>query len=93
MVDGAQSVPHLAVDVQELDADFLAFSGHKMLGPTGIGVLFGKKEILESMSPFEGGGEPFQPFLPLSRGRPSRRANSASMSSTEKGSGAFFALC
>jgi cysteine desulfurase/selenocysteine lyase len=57
LVDGAQSVPHMAVDVQELDADFLAFSGHKMLGPTGIGVLYGKKEILDSMSPFEGGGE------------------------------------
>ena len=57
LVDGAQSVPHMAVDVQELDADFLAFSGHKMLGPTGIGVLYGKKEILEGMSPFEGGGE------------------------------------
>jgi cysteine desulfurase/selenocysteine lyase len=57
LVDGAQSVPHMTVDVQELDADFLAFSGHKMLGPTGIGVLYGKKEILEGMSPFEGGGE------------------------------------
>jgi cysteine desulfurase / selenocysteine lyase len=57
LVDGAQSVPHMAVDVQKLGADFLAFSGHKMLGPTGIGVLYGKKEILESMSPFEGGGE------------------------------------
>lgn len=57
LVDGAQSVPHMPVDVQELDADFLAFSGHKMLGPTGIGVLYGKKEILEGMSPFEGGGE------------------------------------
>ena len=57
LVDGAQSVPHLAVDVQDLDVDFLAFSGHKMLGPTGIGVLYGKKEILQKMQPFQGGGE------------------------------------
>jgi cysteine desulfurase/selenocysteine lyase len=57
LVDGAQSVPHLAVDVQDLDMDFLAFSGHKMLGPTGIGVLYGKKELLEKMQPFQGGGE------------------------------------
>lgn len=57
LVDGAQSVPHMPVDVKELDADFLAFSGHKMLGPTGIGVLYGKKDILESMKPFHGGGE------------------------------------
>ncbi len=57
LVDGAQSVPHMAVDVQELDADFLAFSGHKMLGPTGIGVLYGKKDVLQKMQPFQGGGE------------------------------------
>ena len=57
LVDGAQSVPHLPVDVKELDADFVAFSGHKMLGPTGIGVLYGKREILEKMEPFHGGGE------------------------------------
>jgi cysteine desulfurase/selenocysteine lyase len=57
LIDGAQSVPHMPVDVKELDADFLAFSGHKMLGPTGIGVLYGKKDILESMEPFQGGGE------------------------------------
>jgi cysteine desulfurase/selenocysteine lyase len=57
LVDGAQSVPHMAVDVQDLDADFLAFSGHKMLGPTGIGVLYGKKEVLQKMPPFQGGGE------------------------------------
>jgi cysteine desulfurase/selenocysteine lyase len=57
LVDGAQSVPHLPVDVEALDADFLAFSGHKMLGPTGIGVLYGEREILEKMKPFEGGGE------------------------------------
>jgi cysteine desulfurase/selenocysteine lyase len=57
LVDGAQSVPHMKVDVQALDADFLAFSGHKMLGPTGIGVLYGKKELLKKMSPFQGGGE------------------------------------
>jgi len=57
MVDGAQSVPHMCVDVQDLDVDFLAFSGHKMLGPTGIGVLYAKKELLEKMAPFHGGGE------------------------------------
>ncbi len=57
LVDGAQSVPHMAVDVQDLDMDFLAFSGHKMLGPTGIGVLYGKKEVLQKMKPFQGGGE------------------------------------
>ncbi len=57
LVDGAQSVPHMPVDVDALDADFLAFSGHKMLGPTGIGVLYGKKHILEGMEPFHGGGE------------------------------------
>jgi cysteine desulfurase/selenocysteine lyase len=57
LIDGAQSVPHMPVNVKELDADFLAFSGHKMLGPTGIGVLYGKKRVLESMEPFHGGGE------------------------------------
>ncbi|MCX7975446.1 MAG: cysteine desulfurase [Bellilinea sp.] len=57
LVDGAQSVPHLPVNVQDLDVDFLAFSAHKMLGPTGIGVLFGKEEILEAMPPFLGGGD------------------------------------
>jgi len=57
LVDGAQSVPHMPVNVKDLNADFLAFSGHKMLGPTGIGVLHGKREILEKMEPFHGGGE------------------------------------
>jgi len=57
LVDGAQAVPHMKIDVQDLDADFYAFSGHKMLGPTGIGVLYGKKELLENMPPFQGGGE------------------------------------
>ena len=56
-VDGAQSVPHMKVDVQELDCDFLAFSGHKVYGPTGIGVLYGKREWLEQLPPHEGGGE------------------------------------
>jgi len=57
MVDGAQSVPHFRVDVRDLDPDFFAFSAHKMLGPTGIGVLHGKRELLEKMPPFLGGGE------------------------------------
>ena len=57
VVDGAQSVPHIPVDVQDLDADFLAFSGHKMLSPMGIGVLYGKKKILDAMPPFLSGGD------------------------------------
>src|SRR5262245_56265367 len=56
-VDGAQSVPHMPVDVRSLDCDCLALSGHKMLGPTGIGALYGKREVLEAMPPFFGGGE------------------------------------
>ncbi|HEL2153239.1 TPA: cysteine desulfurase [Streptococcus suis] len=57
VVDGAQSVPHMGINVQELDVDFYAFSGHKMLGPTGIGILYGKEELLNLMSPVEFGGE------------------------------------
>ncbi len=57
VVDGAQSVPHFPVDVQDIDCDFIAFSAHKMLGPTGIGVLYGKEDILDSMPPFMFGGE------------------------------------
>ncbi|MFQ6390365.1 cysteine desulfurase [Priestia aryabhattai] len=57
VVDGAQSAPHMKVDVQDLDCDFFAFSGHKMGGPTGIGALYGKKELLEKMEPIEFGGE------------------------------------
>lgn len=57
VVDGAQAIPHMPVDVQELEADFYAFSGHKMCGPTGIGVLYGKRELLEQMEPIEFGGE------------------------------------
>jgi len=57
VVDAAQSVPHLPVDVVDLDCDFLAFSGHKMLGPTGVGILYGKRELLEAMPPFLGGGD------------------------------------
>jgi cysteine desulfurase/selenocysteine lyase len=57
LVDACQSVVHEAVDVRELDCDFLAFSGHKLYGPTGIGALYGKAEILKSMPPFQGGGE------------------------------------
>jgi cysteine desulfurase/selenocysteine lyase len=56
LVDGAQSVPHQPTDVVAMDADFLAFSGHKMLGPTGVGVLYGRRELLEAMPPFLGGG-------------------------------------
>lgn len=57
MVDGAQSTPHFAVDVQAMDCDFFAFSGHKMYGPTGIGVLYGKEEWLDRLPPYQGGGE------------------------------------
>jgi cysteine desulfurase/selenocysteine lyase len=57
VVDGAQSIAHEKIDVQEMDADFFAFSGHKVYGPTGIGVLYGKKEILEKMRPYHGGGD------------------------------------
>ncbi|HYY40922.1 MAG TPA: SufS family cysteine desulfurase, partial [Nitrososphaera sp.] len=57
LVDGAQSVPHMPVDVQKMDCDFMAFSAHKMLGPTGVGILYVKKEILEKMPPFIGGGD------------------------------------
>ena len=60
VVDGAQSTPHMAVDVQAMDADFLAFSGHKLMGPMGIGVLYGKRELLEAMPPFLTGGEMIQ---------------------------------
>lgn len=57
LIDGAQSVPHTKIDVQALDCDFLAFSGHKMYGPTGIGILYGKEDILNQLPPFHGGGE------------------------------------
>lgn len=57
LIDGAQSVPHMPVDVQELDCDFFAFSGHKVYGPTGVGVLYGKEEWLEKLPPYQGGGE------------------------------------
>ena len=57
LVDGAQSTPHMSIDVQKLDCDFFAFSGHKMYGPTGIGVLYGKEKFLEEMPPYQGGGE------------------------------------
>ncbi len=57
ILDGAQAVPHLPVDVQELDCDFYVFSGHKLYGPTGIGILYGKAELLEEMSPWQGGGD------------------------------------
>ena len=57
LIDGAQGVPHMKVDVRDLDCDFYAFSGHKMCGPTGIGILYGKESLLEKMRPFEGGGD------------------------------------
>lgn len=60
LVDGAQSVPHMPVDVQDLDADFFAFSGHKVYGPTGVGVLYGKEEWLDRLPPYQGGGEMIQ---------------------------------
>ena len=60
LIDAAQSIPHKKVDVQELDADFLVFSGHKIYGPTGIGVLYGKEELLNKMKPYQGGGEMIQ---------------------------------
>ena len=60
LVDGAQSVPHMKVDVQDLDADFFAFSGHKVYGPTGVGVLYGKEEWLDKLPPYQGGGEMIQ---------------------------------
>lgn len=57
LIDGAQAIPHIKVDVQDLDCDFYAFSGHKLCGPTGIGILYGKAKLLESMQPFKGGGD------------------------------------
>lgn len=60
MIDGAQSVPHQKVDVQDLDADFFAFSGHKIYGPTGVGVFYGKEEWLDKLPPYQGGGEMIQ---------------------------------
>jgi len=57
MIDGAQSAPHIKIDVKDMDCDFYAFSGHKMYGPTGIGVLYGKEKFLEEMPPYQGGGE------------------------------------
>ena len=57
LIDGAQGVAHLPVDVQALDVDFLAFSGHKVLAPTGIGALWGRRELLDEMPPWQGGGE------------------------------------
>lgn len=57
LIDGAQAIPHMKVDVQELDADFYVFSGHKLFGPTGIGILYGKEDLLNAMPPYQGGGE------------------------------------
>jgi len=57
LIDGAQAAPHLMIDVQDMHADFYAFSAHKMYGPNGVGVLYGKKEILEKIPPYQGGGE------------------------------------
>ena len=57
LIDGAQAVPHLKADVQDLDAEFYVFSGHKIYGPTGIGVLYGKEEWLDKLPPYQGGGE------------------------------------
>ena len=60
LIDAAQSIPHLKIDVQDMDCDFLVFSGHKIYGPTGVGVLYGKRSILEKMPPYQGGGEMIQ---------------------------------
>lgn len=60
LVDGAQSIPHMKIDVQELDADFFVFSGHKVYGPTGVGVLYGKENLLNELPPYQGGGEMIQ---------------------------------
>ncbi|MEP6592579.1 MAG: aminotransferase class V-fold PLP-dependent enzyme, partial [Acidobacteriota bacterium] len=60
LVDGAQAAPHLAIDVQALDCDFYAFSSHKMYGPTGVGVLYGRRSLLEAMPPYQGGGDMIQ---------------------------------
>ena len=57
LLDGAQAVPHMRVDVRALDCDFYAFSAHKMFGPTGVGVLYGKRALLDSMPPYQGGGD------------------------------------
>src|SRR5512133_263653 len=57
LLDGAQAVPHLKVDVQELGCDFYAFSGHKLFGPTGVGILYGRSELLDTMPPYQGGGD------------------------------------
>ena len=57
LIDGAQASPHMKIDVRDLDCDFYAFSSHKMYGPTGVGVLYGRRELLESMPPYQGGGE------------------------------------
>jgi cysteine desulfurase/selenocysteine lyase len=57
LIDGAQAAPHMKVDVQALDADFYAFSGHKLFGPTGVGVLYGKSKLLNAMPPYQGGGD------------------------------------
>src|SRR6185295_17202956 len=57
LVDGAQAVPHLRVDVRNLDCDFYAFSGHKMFGPTGVGILYGRRELLDAMPPYQAGGD------------------------------------
>jgi len=57
LLDGAQAAPHMAVDVADLDCDFYVFSGHKLFGPTGIGVLYGKEDLLEAMPPYQGGGD------------------------------------
>ena len=70
LVDAAQSVPHLPTDVQALGADFVAFSGHKMLGPSGVGVLWGRRELLDAMPPFLGGGSMIRRVRQMVSSRP-----------------------
>ena len=62
LVDGSQRTPHLKIDVRDLDVGFLAFSGHKVMGPTGIGILYGKEELLNEMHPYQGGGDMIESF-------------------------------
>lgn len=84
VVDGAQSTPHIPVDVQALDSDFFAFSGHKVYGPMGIGVLYGREELLNAMPPFLTGGEMIESSPAMVRSSPSSRTSSRPARSTRQ---------